>query len=387
MTEKDPTKDSRPEFDIFVIGGGINGAGIAREASAAGYSVCLCDAADFGGGTSSASTKLVHGGLRYLEHYEFRLVREALIEREILWKMAPHIIWPLRFVLPHHRGLRPRWLIRLGLFMYDHMGGRKLLPATRSLDLETNETGKPLKKEFKKAFEYSDCWVEDSRLVILNLQDAQDMGASINPRTKVVKAKHDGQNWEMEIKRNGSDKTEKVSASLVINTAGPWVDEVLRQVFGLNHASNVRLVKGSHIVIRKKFEHDRAYIFQNQDGRIIFAIPYEHDFTLIGTTDVEQESVHEEAKISQEEIEYLCRCASEYFEEPVETGDIIWTYSGVRPLYDDGASKAQEATRDYVIKAEENVGSNDLINVFGGKITTFRKLARNLLEEVEDRLG
>lgn len=378
-----PTRD----FDVFIIGGGINGAGIARDASGRSFSVCLCDAGDFGGGTSSASTKLVHGGLRYLEHFEFRLVREALIEREILWQMAPHIIWPLRFILPHHKGLRPAWLLRLGLFLYDHLGGRKLLPATSTINLQKDIAGKSLKPEFKKAFEYSDCWVEDSRLVILNLQDAQAKGADIRPRTSAQKAKFKNGKWEIELADKITGERENITASVIINATGPWVDEVMKNVFGKNDSKNVRLVRGSHIVIKKKYQHERAYIFQNSDERIIFAIPYENDYTLIGTTDAEQDDIFEQPKISQTEIDYLCDMASEYFAEPVSQEDIIWTYSGVRPLYDDGASKAQEATRDYVIRQEETLGEGSLFNIFGGKITTFRRLAESVLEEIEERLG
>ena len=378
-----PTRD----FDVFIIGGGINGAGIARDASGRGFSVCLCDAGDFGGGTSSASTKLVHGGLRYLEHFEFRLVREALIEREILWQMAPHIIWPLRFILPHHKGLRPAWLLRLGLFLYDHLGGRKLLPATSTINLTKDIAGRSLKPEFKKAFEYSDCWVEDSRLVILNLQDAQVKGADIRPRTSAQKAQFKNGKWQIELADKITGEREHITASVIINATGPWVDEVMKNVFGKNDSKNVRLVRGSHIVIKRKYQHDRAYIFQNSDERIIFAIPYENDYTLIGTTDAEQKDIFEQPKISQREIDYLCDMASEYFKEPVSQEDVVWTYSGVRPLYDDGASKAQEATRDYVIRQEETLGDGSLFNIFGGKITTFRRLAESVLEEIEDRLG
>jgi len=371
-----------PNYDILIIGGGINGAGIALEAAMRGYSVCVCESGDFGGGTSSASTKLIHGGLRYLEHYEFLLVRKALMEREVLWNMAPHIIWPMRFVLPHHSGLRPAWLLRLGLFLYDHLGGRKLLPATKTLNLSRDEAGEPLKSTFKKAFEYSDCWVEDARLVILNLRLAQTLGAEIKPRTAVNHASFQNGYWHADI-----GNSEKISASLVINATGPWVDTVLQRVFGINNCQNVRLVRGSHIVIKKKFEHDRAYIFQNSDERIIFAIPYETDYTLIGTTDAEHQDISEKPEIAQEEISYLCEMATEYFEEPVTQDDVVWTYSGVRPLYDDGASKAQEATRDYVIRAEQSVGNGSLINIFGGKITTFRILAQSMMEEIEHILG
>ena len=377
----------KPHYDVFVIGGGINGCGIARDAAGRGYSVCLCEAGDFAGGTSSASTKLVHGGLRYLEHYEFRLVREALQEREVLWQMAPHIIWPLRFVLPHHKGLRPAWLLRLGLFLYDHIGGRKLLPPTRTLDLSADAAGKPLKPLFPRAFEYSDCWVEDSRLVVLNARDAADLGADIRPRTKVLSARRDGGKWHIEVEDRASGMRQQLSASVVVNAAGPWVDRVLQSVFGRNDAHNVRLVRGSHIVVRRKFSHGKCYIFQNEDGRIIFAIPYEDDYTLIGTTDADHGPDAGKPEITPEEVDYLCSAASEYFIEPVMREDIVWTYSGVRPLYDDGASKAQEATRDYVIRQDGAAGEGVLLNIFGGKITTYRRLAEAIVKDIEAVLG
>ncbi len=375
-----------PHFDLLIIGGGINGAGVARDASGRGFSVCLCDSGDFGGSTSSASTKLIHGGLRYLEHYEFMLVRKALMEREVLWAMAPHIIRPLRFVLPHHDGLRPAWLLRLGLFLYDHLGGRKLLPGTSTLDLGSDTAGKPLKSKFKKAFEYSDCWVEDSRLVILNLQDARSRGADIRSRTAVEQAHFENGRWVVKLRDANSGTVDTVTAAVVLNAAGPYVDEVLKKVFGQNDAHNVRLVRGSHIVISSKFDHDRAYIFQNADDRIIFAIPYEDEFTLIGTTDVEHGEMDGRPQITPEEIAYLCAMASEYFEKPVNEKDVVWTYSGVRPLFDDGASKAQEATRDYIIRSDPKMGGGTLINIFGGKITTYRRLAEEVLKELEAKL-
>ena len=374
-------------FDIFVIGGGINGCGIARDAAGRGYSVQLAEMNDLASGTSSWSTKLIHGGLRYLEHYEFRLVREALMEREVLWRNAPHIIWPLRFVLPYAEGLRPAWLLRLGLFLYDHIGGRKLLPPTKTLSMESDAAGKPLKPLFTKAFEYSDCWVNDARLVVLNARDAADRGAVIRTRAKVVEARREGEHWRILIEDTTTGRVDEVSARLIVNAAGPWVDRVLSETVSENDVHNVRLVQGSHIVVRRKFEDPRAYFFQNRDGRIIFAIPYEEEFTLIGTTDRDYVGDPAAVAISDEEIAYLCDAASEYFKEPVRREDIVWTYSGVRPLYDDGASKAQEATRDYVLTAHAPDGQAPLLNIFGGKITTYRRLAEAMLEKIEDAIG
>ncbi|MGN6469988.1 MAG: glycerol-3-phosphate dehydrogenase [Rhizobiaceae bacterium] len=374
-------------FDIFVIGGGINGCGIARDAAGRGYSVFLAEMNDLASGTSSASTKLIHGGLRYLEFYEFRLVREALMEREVLWRNAPHIIWPMRFVLPYQKGLRPAWLLRLGLFLYDHIGGRRLLPPTRTLDMRTDPAGKPLKKIFSKAFEYSDCWVNDARMVALVARDAADRGAVIRTRTRVTAARREGGLWKVTVTDTRTGRSEEVPARILVNAAGPWVDAVLAEALGRDNVHNVRLVQGSHIVIRKKFDDPRAFFFQNKDGRIIFAIPYEEDFTLIGTTDRDYDGDPHEARISEAEIDYLCAAASEYFAEPVRRADIVWTYSGVRPLFDDGASKAQEATRDYVIRVDAPKGEAALINSFGGKITTFRRLSESVLEKIEEHLG
>jgi glycerol-3-phosphate dehydrogenase len=374
--------------DIFIIGGGINGCGIARDAAGRGFSVYLAEMNDLASGTSSGSTKLIHGGLRYLEHYEFRLVRESLMEREVLWRSAPHIIWPMRFVLPQiSPAIRPAWMVRLGLFLYDHIGGRKLLPATRTLDLRADPAGRPLKPLSRRAFEYSDCWVNDARLVVLNARDAADRGATIRTRTKVVAARRDGGLWSIEVEDRTTGLVETVRARLLVNAAGPWVDRVLASAAGRNDAHNVRLVQGSHIVVRRKFEGPRAYFFQNRDGRIIFAIPYEGEFTLIGTTDRDYHGDPDAVRISDEETDYLCAAASEYFAEPVRREDIVWTYSAVRPLYDDGATKAQEATRDYVLKVEASAGEPPLINVFGGKITTYRRLSEHMLEKVEGLLG
>jgi glycerol-3-phosphate dehydrogenase len=372
--------------DIFIAGGGINGCGIARDAVGRGYSVFLAEMKDLAAGTSSRATKLIHGGLRYLEHYEFRLVREALMEREVLWGMAPHIIWPLRFVLPLHKDMRPAWLIRLGLFLYDYIGGRKALPATRTLDLKQDPAGRPLKDRFARAFEYSDCWVNDARLVALNARDAADRGAIVRTRTKVVSARRDNGLWSIIIEDVRTGVRETVSARLFVNAAGPWVDKLLQDAAGAN-THNVRLVQGSHIIVRRKFTDPRAYFFQNNDGRIFFAIPYEEDYTLIGTTDQDYKGDPADVKITDAEIDYLCAGASEYFREPVTRADMVWSYSGVRPLYDDGASKAQEATRDYVLKAEGAPGEPQLLNIFGGKITTYRRLAEHMLEKIEDVLG
>jgi glycerol-3-phosphate dehydrogenase len=367
-------------FDLAIIGGGINGCGIARDAAGRGLKVLLVEQGDLAGATSSASTKLIHGGLRYLEHYEFRLVREALIEREVLLKAAPHIIRPLRFVLPHHRGLRPWPILRLGLFLYDHLGGRKILPPTRSLDLAHDAAGSPLKPDFTRAFEYSDCWVEDARLVVLNARDAADRSADIRTRTRCVSARREAGLWRLELEESGLRSA--TSARMLVNTAGPWVSQVLGQVVGVNAPDRIRLVKGSHIVVDRLYDHDRCYLFQNADGRICFAIPYEQDFTLIGTTDEDFEGDPANPQISARERDYLLGAVSEYFKQPVLADRIRWTYSGIRPLYDDGATKAQEATRDYVLKLDAPDNQPPLLSVFGGKITTFRRLAEAVMEKL-----
>ena len=369
-------------FDIAIIGGGINGCGIARDAAGRGLSVFLCEKGDLASATSSASTKLVHGGLRYLEYFEFRLVREALLERETLWQIAPHIIWPLRFVLPHHKGLRPAWLLRLGLFLYDHIGGRKLLPPTRSLNLASDPAGAPLKPEFARGFEYSDCWVEDSRLVLLNARDAADLGAVIAPRTCCISGDRVGDAWHLTMQDARTGATRIIKARALVNAAGPWVGDVLGSALRQNAPAQVRLVKGSHIVVRRLYAHDRCYIFQNADRRIFFAIPYEQDFTLIGTTDIDFAGDPAEVCASADEIAYLCAGASAYFKAAVNPGDVVWTYSGVRPLYNDGVSAAQAATRDYVLKLDAERGKPPLLSIYGGKITTYRKLAEAALAEL-----
>lgn len=382
-------------LDLFVIGGGINGCGIARDAVGRGYSVTLCEMNDLASGTSSNSSKLIHGGLRYLEHYEFRLVREALGEREILLASAPHIIWPMRFILPHHKAMRPAWFLRLGLFLYDHIGKRKLLPGTKDVNLQTSKFGKSLKPLFKKGFEYSDCWVNDARMVVLNAKDAADKGATIKTNTKVVSAHRVDEDsstgieahWIIKTQNQITGKKKTVKSRLIINAAGPWVDGILGQALGSNKAKNLRLVQGSHIVVPKLHDHDRAYIFQNADGRIIFAIPYEQDFTLIGTTDRDFDGDPSDIKISEQEKLYLCDAASEYFKKPIKKSDIVWTYAGVRSLFDDGATAAQELTRDYVLRADAKDNEAAVINIFGGKITTYRRLAESMLEEIETKIG
>jgi glycerol-3-phosphate dehydrogenase len=353
-------------FDLAIIGGGINGCGIARDAAGRGLSVLLVEQGDLASGTSSASTKLIHGGLRYLEHYAFRLVRESLAEREVLLRAAPHLVRPMRFVLPHHAGLRPWWLIRLGLFLYDHLGGREILPGTRSLDLRADPAGTALRPAFRRGFEYSDCCVDDTRLVVLNARDAAARGADIRTRTRCIGVKHAGGVWHLTLE-GGTTAESRV----LVNAGGPYVTSVLRNVVGKTEPRRIRLVKGSHIVVPRLYMDDRSYIFQNADGRICFVIPYEQDFTLIGTTDDDFHGDPAMVVSSVEEERYLCGAASEYLRTAVDPADIVWRYAGVRPLLDDGASKAQEATRDYVLTLEEPA----LLSVFGGKITTYRRLA------------
>ena len=367
-------------FDLAVIGGGINGCGIARDASGRGLSVILCEQGDLAGATSSASTKLIHGGLRYLEQYDFRLVHEALVEREVLLRSAPHLIRPLRFVLPYHAGLRPWPIIRLGLFVYDHLGGRRTLPGTRTLDLATDVAGEPLKQTYRRGFEYSDCWVDDARLVVLAARDAADRGAEIRTRTRCLSARREGNLWRVTLHdaRNPAHY-ETVMARALVNAGGPWVGDVISGVIGESSPVGVRLVKGSHLIVDRIFDHDRAYIFQNADGRVCFAIPYERDYTLIGTTDEDFTGDPADAAIDDAEIAYLLGAANAYFTRPVTRDMIRWTYAGVRPLHDDGAGKAQAATRDYLLELEAPEGQAPLLSVFGGKITTFRRMSEQAM--------
>lgn len=366
-------------YDIAIIGGGINGCGIARDAAGRGLSVVLCEQGDLGGETSSASTKLIHGGLRYLEFYEFGLVRKALIEREILLKSAPHIIWPLRFIVPRHKDMRPWPIIRLGLFIYDHLGGRHILPPTRSIDLAKDPVGKKLKPIYRRAFEYSDCWVDDARLVVLTARNAADRGADIRTRTKCVDAKRIDSKWHLTIEDQRNGTRSDITADCLVNAGGPWASSVLSETAGLDLPERIRMIKGSHIVVDRIFDHGRAYVFQNSDGRVCFAIPYERDFTLIGTTDEEFEGDPATTQISEHETDYLLNAVNEYFGEPVTRDMIRWAFSGVRPLYDDGVSKAQEITRDYVLSINAPNDQAPVLSIFGGKITTFRRLAEQAL--------
>lgn len=387
MAEAGMTSDpsSHEIADIAIIGGGINGCGIARDAAGRGLKVKLFEADDLAWATSSASTKLIHGGLRYLEYYEFRLVREALIEREVLLRSAPHIIRPLNFILPHHDGLRPAWMIRLGLFLYDHLGPRKLLPGSRRLSLRREQAGTVLKPQYGLGFSYADCRVDDSRLTVLTAMDARARGAEIHTRCKVLQGSRENGHWLLRVLDRRRDREFDLRARLVINAAGPWVSEVLENRLGQTQHKPVRLVKGSHIIVRRALAsaigEDTAFIFQNGDGRIVFTIPYGETLTLIGTTDLDYEGDPGQCAISAEETRYLLDAVNDYLAEPLGPADICGSYAGVRPLYDDGASSAQAATRDYVLDLDTAAGA-PLLTVYGGKITTFRRLAEHALEKI-----
>ncbi len=378
------TQDNSP-YDLLVIGGGINGAGIARDAVGRGLRVMLVERNDLAGATSSASSKLIHGGLRYLEHYEFRLVREALGERDVLLRNAPHIIWPLLFVLPHVGALRPVWMIRAGLWLYDHLGWspvrKSTLPRSHAVDLPNSPYGKGLRGDIRTGFVYSDCWVDDARLVVLNARDAADRGAAVLVRTSVDSARRRDGLWHARL--TGPDgRLIDVRARAVVNAAGPWVRDVLGGTLGLNVTPSVRLVKGSHIVVPRLYDGEHAFILQNDDRRVVFMIPYEGRFTLIGTTDVPYTDDPANVTIAPEEIEYLCRAANRYLARDISPGDVVWSYAGVRPLYDDGSADASEVTRDYVLDLDGTAGTPPALSVFGGKITTYRRLAEHALEKL-----
>lgn len=403
-----PSTDPNDVVDLFIIGGGVNGCAIARDAAGRGLSVTLAEKSDLASATSSASTKLFHGGLRYLEYFELRLVAKALKERETLLRAMPHISWPMRFVLPHHKDQRfesttplsrvlqvvmpwtkrrrPGWLIRLGLFLYDTLGARQVLPPTQTLDLRQCPEGMPLQDRFHRAFEYSDCWVDDSRLVVLNARDAQMRGAQILSRTEILSAERDAGIWVVQMLDHRTNRLETRKARVLVNAAGPWLSQFTQDRLGLDVQERVRLVRGSHIVTPKLYDHDKAYFLQGADGRIVFLIPYERDFTLIGTTDVDHPDPTKPAVCTDEEAQYLCDFASGYLKKPVTLDDIVWRYSGVRALFDDGAGSASAATRDYVLSVHGERGEAPVLSVFGGKITTHRTLAQDALNKLADAL-
>lgn len=369
-------------YDLLIIGGGVNGTGIARDAAGRGLSVALCEMGDFAQGTSSKSSKLVHGGLRYLEYYEFRLVREALIEREVLLASAPHIIWPLRFLLPHSPEQRPAWMVRLGLWLYDHLGGRKILPPSRALRLASVPEGAALRPQFQRGFEYSDCWVDDARLVVLNALDAAERGARMMPRTRLAAARREGGCWLADLMaEDGTPFT--LEAKALVNAAGPWVDEVQGLGLGQGQGALVRRVKGSHIIVPKFIAGERAFILQNDDKRVIFVIPYEGDLALIGTTDITLEAHQEAGQITDDETDYLLAAVNRYFVKPLTRSDIRATYAGVRPLHEDHAASASAVSRDYVLDVKTQDNAAPVLSVFGGKITTFRRLAEHALSQLQ----
>ncbi len=367
--------------DLIIIGGGINGAGIARDAAGRGLKVLLCEKDDLAAHTSSASSKLIHGGLRYLEYYEFRLVAEALSERETLLKIAPHIIWPLEFVMPHVPSLRPAWMIRAGLFLYDHLGKRERLPPSRTVKLGGQGYGTNLRADIKKGFVYSDCWVDDARLVALNARSAQEHGAQIRTRTACIAGRRTPDAWEIDL-RDAAGNVETVRAKGVVNAAGPWVKSLLDGELHQQTRANVKQVKGSHIVVPRQFPGEHAFILQNDDKRIVFLIPYENDFTLVGTTDVEVQDLPGAATITEAEVDYLCRAANRYLATPIAPADVVWSYAGVRPLYDDGESDPSAITRDYTLVLDVAWPQSPLLSVFGGKITTYRRLAESVLDKL-----
>ncbi len=371
-------KDPNVEYDLVVIGGGINGSGVARDASGRGLNVLLCEKDDLAAHTSSSSTKLIHGGLRYLEHYDFSLVRQALKEREVLLGIAPHIIWPLRFILPHHSALRPRWLLRAGLFLYDHIGGRKLLPKSRGVNLARHTAGAPLKKEFSHAFEYSDCWVQDARLVVLNARDAANHGATVLTRTECVQLDRKDNYWEITLKNSRTGTLEKTTAAAVVNASGPWVEKTLGLYSTQSSKRSIRHVKGSHVVVKKLFNHDYPYIFQHHDGRILFAIPFEQDFTLLGTTDLDFQGDLDQVSINDAEIDYICAAVSDYFQQPINKNQVVWSYSGVRPLFNDASDNISKISREHELHLDTQ--GAPIVSVYGGKITTYRKLGEEVMD-------
>ncbi|MBU6296861.1 MAG: glycerol-3-phosphate dehydrogenase [Alphaproteobacteria bacterium] len=376
------SEEESPSLDLIIVGGGVNGAGIARDAAGRGLQVALFEQHDLSEHTSSKSTKLIHGGLRYLEYYEFRLVREALREREVLLNLAPHIIKPLRFVLPHTKQTRPAWMIRIGLFLYDRLGGRIGLPRSQAIRLSGTVLGAPLRKDIRRGFAYSDAWVDDTRLVILNALDAAERGAQIHTRTKVLSARRLGSLWQVEV-LPAKGPSRVVTAKALVNAAGPWVEGIRRMASPVPSPISVRLVKGSHIIVPKLFDGEHAYILQNTDGRVLFAIPYEQDFTLIGTTDIPFDGDRSSVDISAEETSYLCDGINRYFERQITPQDVVWSYAGVRPLYDDKADNVSAVTRDYILELDTGeAGQAPMLSIYGGKITTYRRLAEHALQKL-----
>lgn len=376
------------EVDLLIVGGGVNGCGIARDASGRGLRVLLCEKDDLASHTSSYSTKLIHGGLRYLENYEFKMVREALTEREVLMEMAPHMIWPLSFVLPHAKHLRPAWMIRIGLFLYDHLGKRKRLPASKRINLENHVAGAPLKSDNKVAFTYADCATMDSRLTVLSAVDAAEQGAKILTRTKCLRVRREGDYWLAELESEDAG-VRVVKARAMVNAAGPWVADFIVDAMADIARYKVRLVQGSHIIVPKLFDHQYAYIFQNSDNRVVFAIPYENDFTLIGTTDLEYFGDPGDVAATDDEIDYLCQLTNDYFNQTINPSDVVSTYSGVRPLFDDESSNASKVTREYVLSLNQGVDekSAPVLNIFGGKLTAFRQLSEKSVTKIMDAIG
>lgn len=360
------------KFDVVVVGGGVNGTGIAMDAAGRGLKVLLCEMNDLASATSSSSSKLIHGGLRYLEHYEFRLVREALAERESLLRNSPHIMWPMRFRLPHRPHLRPAWMIRTGLFLYDHLAKREVLPGSRSIKFDEKD---PLKSDITKGFEYSDGWVDDARLVVLTAKKAQECGATILTRTKCINAERGADSWNVSLQDMSDDSVHHVSAKVIVNASGPWVSRLFSESLSMKAPKTIRMVKGSHIVVPRLNRETEAYILQNEDERIVFVIPYEDEFSLVGTTDVDYEGDPKKAKISPEETEYLLDIVNSHFKRQLTESDVVWSYSGVRPLMDDEEGDAKKASRDYSFEVSREKGKAPVISVFGGKITTYRKLA------------
>ena len=374
-------------YDVLIIGGGINGCGVARDAAGRGYSVYLAEKSDIASGTSSASSKLIHGGLRYLENFEFSLVRASLRERDILIKIAPHIIREMRFVLPHHNKLRPVWLLKLGMLLYDNLYSSKYIKRSSYIKIPSHESKSTLRETFKKGFEYSDCITDDARLTVLNAADAKRLGSNINTRTMVKNMEQKKGVWNIEVMNTISNEAKYVQAKVVVNATGPWVDNFLKNHSKQTKIDNVRLVKGSHIVVKKLFNHSYAYIFQNSDGRVFFAVPWENEFTFIGTTDVDFKDNLDSFSASDDEINYLCKSANQYFRSGISSNDVIKHWSGVRPLYQDGSIKAQKASRDYTIKIDSQDNNSALINIFGGKMTTFRQLSEEVVNKVGSILG